>query len=177
MPGEREPTMLVQRTEQEPDLSTAGLAVFFAGRGDPLHGATLLQPGMSFPVSSLNDYDLSVFRAHLLDLGIVLVDDGHGELIADVATSCLYCRQEHAVGDHECVGASPADEVDEEETGRMCAICFKAVAGPPFPFCCSGRARLIKKVTGSGPFKACPACRGKGAEAGCRVCEGTGVSL
>jgi hypothetical protein len=169
--------MLVQRTEQEPDFTASELAIFFASHGDPEHAASILRPGMSLRPEGINEYELGVLRGYALSRGIVLVEDGHGELIADEAACCVWCREVHSADDPHaaCAGPVPLDEVDAEETGRMCQICFKAVVGPPFPFCCSGRARLVKKITGPGPFKACPQCHGQGA--GCVACEGTGVSL
>lgn len=174
--------MQTQHIVDDPGHSPGETAAFFASRGDPQHAASILRPLMSFRASLLDAYDLSVLRGYLLPLGMVLVDDGCGDLIADVATSCLYCRTEHAAGDdHGCPGATPADELDSDDTGSQCASCLHAVQGPPAPYCCQARQKLIEALHGDEAMriKPCLLCSGTGVLSRgvvCDRCSGTGVA-
>jgi hypothetical protein len=158
------------------DPSRTEQALFYAERmGDFEHAARLIEAGDVFALCHLTDEEWAGLRVALRRRGLFLVTD-ETEAFVEYLAVCVWCRQEHAADDPHaaCAGPVPVDEIDPDsiDTGEACAICLKAKCGPPYPFCCSGRARLIRKVEGTGPFKACTACHGQG----CKVCDGTGVA-
>lgn len=139
-------------------------------------GGSLAEDGDEFPKASLemDPGDVLIVERALAERGLGIADLGGHWLVHSLAV-CPNCWEEKPLDlpCSACAAAAPDGDPDVAATDEMCAICLRSVAGPPFPFCCSGRARLIKKIEGPGPFRACSKCHGQG----CAACEGTGLDL
>jgi hypothetical protein len=179
--------MYAREHDPEPDYSPSDLAVYFAQHGDPAHAARLLEDCASIDVSSLRDDEVADLSTELARRGLILVSEeipgAPGASLVMAAATCLYCRMDHAAGDHEvCVGATPADELDDsDDTGAQCSSCLHAVQGPPAPYCCAARQKLIEALHGDEAMriKPCPLCHGTGALSHglpCDRCSATGVA-